>query len=377
MKTKILAILCLISCCILFSCGDDPISEQGQKEEKPGHNEENTEGDKLTTPEATIHPDSVEVRFSDIIYIDSEPLETRSSNNNDLYAVQVVKQVPMPAGDLYYFESVTSIVYAHGCFDDLSKFVIKLAKRDIYGFTVAYIPNGKNVLYRYPDGHYGNPCGSVWGRNGTLNEIVYNDRHGLFGLEGGVSQAKDISDYMIQSNTWNSIERYQGVVADYDPKSGEPVNIKLYRMMMGFKVDISDFHSGTVTICSIHGHKYQATPDGNGNGSIDIVIETEIMPIAGDLNSFCQDYGNPFTEENKEIFNEYIQKRINESYTQLYIIYTTDKGEEIMLYANQYFRITRNTKYNLSFSLSEAIQNGTIIPDIVDDEEMAEKDFPL
>ena len=93
----------------------------------------------LTTPhtethtEANVQSDSVLIGISPIFNISSEPMSTRASNN-DLYAVEVSKQI-------YYtnelgYDWIGTITYACGYFDDLSKAVIKLAKRDKYGVTV-------------------------------------------------------------------------------------------------------------------------------------------------------------------------------------------------------------------------------------------------
>lgn len=332
-----------------------------------------TDSDFPTDTESSIHPDSVLVSVTPSMYIDSEPLGTRASNN-DLYALQVWVQLKPENGTGYY---ISTLPYAHGYFDDLSKVVLKLAKKQTYGFTVAYIPNGKNLLYQYPDGHYGCPCHTQWGKNGALNEIVYGDEFELTGLGGGVTQAKGVASYRVEDNAWNSIERYQGVVVDFDPNASSTVNIKLYRMMIGFKLDISDFHSGVVTIRGTHGYSYNAYPDGNGNGALDIVIETESMLIAADIGMYGQIYPDDPNCENKEQLNEYIQSRLDGGTTQVHITYTTDKGEIINLYNNLYFAYNRNTKYKFSFSLSDAIQNGGIAAEIVEDGDMKEEDFPL
>ena len=76
-------------------------------------------------------------------------------------------------------------------------------------------------------------------------------------------------------------------------------------------------------------------------------------------------------------FSEAIERHINEGNTPLCISYTTDDNKEITLYSNTYFSYTRNTKYKLSFSLSDAIANGGITANIVEDEEMGEEEFPL
>lgn len=367
---KFLALIVTLSMCAFLctNCSEKdentttpPIEQPEEKpEEKPSE---------PPAPESNIHPDSVIVGVNPIIHIDSEPLSTRVSNN-DLYAVQVWQKIPT-TNDVDFSWTEFSI-YAHGYFDDLSKAVIKLAKRYNYGFTIAYIPNGKELLHQYPDGVYGAPCYNSYGKNGALNEFVYGDEFQLAHIESGAAQVKGIEDWKIQSNGWSPIERYQGVVVDFNPNTESTVNIKLYRMMIGFKLDISDFHTGIVTIRGVHGHKYHAYPDGNGNGTLDIIIETETMPTASNINHY---YENQWHGEGD--IEYYTNLILHNGTTQVHISYENDEGETIELYQNMYFEYTRNTKYKLSFSLSDAIRNGGISAEVVEDEEMSEEEFPL
>ncbi len=357
MKTKSLISICLLcSSILLFSCGGSSPVEPDLPETP-----------ELSTPE--ISADTVEVSVKSAIHIDSEPLSTRSSIN-DLYAIQVWQKVPTT--NEVGFSWTECWTYAHGYFDDLSKAVIKLAKRYKYGITIAYIPNGKNLLHQYPDGVYGAPCYNAFGENGALNELVYGDGFALMHIDSGGTQVKGIDDYKIQSNGWSPIERYQGVVVDFDPNTESTINIKLYRMMIGFKLNISDFNNGVVTISGVHGHQYHAYPDGNGNGTLDIVIETDVMPTAANILGAYekQTYGEYDLEY-------YTNLMLHNNTTQVHISYTNEEGETINLYRNQYFEYTRNTKYTLSFSLSDAIRNGGISAEVVEDEEMSEGEFPL
>ncbi len=357
MKTKSLISICLLcSSILLFSCGGNSPVEPDLPEIP-----------ELPTPE--INADTVEVSVKSAIHIDSEPLSTRSSIN-DLYAIQVWQKVPTTNEVGYSWTEC--FTYAHGYFDDLSKAVIKLAKRYKYGITIAYIPNGKNLLHQYPDGVYGAPCYNAFGENGALNELVYGDGFALMHIDSGGTQVKGIDDYRIQSNGWSPIERYQGVVVDFDPNTESTINIKLYRMMMGFKLNISDFNSGVVTIRGMLGHQYHAYPDGNGNGTLDIVIETDAMPTAANILGAYE----------KQMYGEYdleyyTNLMLHNNTTQVHISYRNEEGETIELYRNMYFEYARNTKYKLSFSLSDAIRNGGISAEVVEDEEMSEEEFPL
>ena len=364
MKTKSLIFICLLcSSILLFSCGESSPVDPDLPEIP-----------EFSTPE--ISGDSVIVSMSPYIHIDTEPLSSRASNN-DLYALQVIQQIP--AKNELGYEFTEDKAYAHGYFDDISKIVIQLAKRYNYSFSLAYIPNGKNLIYQYPEGYYGLPCVNLYGKNGDLNEIIYGDGFKLDGIGSGATQTKDISSSLLIDNSFSPIERYQGMVVNFNPNKQTSVHIDLYRMMMGFQLNISDFYSGVITLwAGDNGHKYRIYPDGDGNGFLDIVIETPGMPNASSIIwEWNYDYDN-----NKDVitdstdFSEAIERHINEGNTSLCISYTKD-NKEITLYSNTYFSYTRNTKYKLSFSLSDAIANGGITANIVEDEEMAEKEFPL
>lgn len=369
MKKFLVLIVTLSMCAFLCTnCSEKdentttpPIEQPEEKpEEKPSE---------PPAPESNIHPDSVIVGVNPIIHIDSEPLSTRSSIN-DLYAIQVWQQVP--STNEVGFSWTECFTYAHGYFDDLSKAVIKLAKKYKYGITIAYIPDGKNLLHQYPDGVYGAPCYNAFGVNGALNELVYGDGFALMHIDSGGTQVKGIDDYRIQSNGWSPIERYQGVVVDFDPNTESTINIKLYRMMMGFKLNISDFNTGVVTIRGMLGHQYHAYPDGNGNGTLDIVIETDVMPTSANILWAYEQ--QMYGEYDLEYYTNLL---LHNNTTQVHISYRNEEGETIELYRNLYFEYTRNTKYKLSFSLSDAIRNGGIAAEVVEDEEMGEEEFPL
>ena len=248
MKTKSLLSICLIcSSIFLFSCGgSSPV-----------------EPDLPDTPEPPIpeiSTDTVEVSVKSAIHIDSEPLSTRSSIN-DLYALQVIQQIP--AKNELGYEFTEDKAYAHGYFDDLSKIVIQLAKRYNYSFSLAYIPNGKNLIYQYPEGYYGLPCVNLYGKNGDLNEIIYGDGFQLDGIGSVSTQTRDISSSLLIDNSFSPIERYQGMVVNFNPNKQTSVHIDLYRMMMGFQLNISDFYSGVITLwAGDNGHKYRVYPDG-------------------------------------------------------------------------------------------------------------------
>ena len=313
-----------------------------------------------------ISPDSVLVSLNANIGIEKVPL-TKSGSSDDLYAVRIYQYFTGQIGE--------ARIAAYGTFDDLSKAIVKMSKKHLYGIDIAYIPNAKNLVYHSGDS-WGVPFNAVWNENGGLNEMMYPglSAEPVWGLGEGAIQEKDITDYRVQSNNWSTIQRYQGV-AFCNPAVSSSVNITLYTMMVGFRLEISDFTSGTVSIGGMHGHKYSAKPD-NGSAILDIVVCMDNLPTCSSLN-------NPDELANAQSFDsfakeymEHYSDRINPD-SPVNISYTDDGGNELVLYHNQTFNPERNTKYVLKFSLSDAIANGGISANLADEGEMGEKDFQL
>ena len=323
-----------------------------------------------------ISPDSTWVTFKPELEFGEEPL-VKSSSNNDLYVVGVTQIIP---SETYNGSKYTDYyLYAWGYFDNLDLAVFKLSKMYKYTFVMAYIPNGKNLLYKNPDGTYGHPCSTSMGENAIINNIIYGagSENNWPALEAGTSQAKNVKSYLYIDNYWNNIERYQGVVERFDPSLSSTVNIKLYRMMIAFKITVEDFTKGHIEIrgAENYSYSYKLYPSSNSNSNtLEFEIETPNMPSHGArFNNLDFNIDN-YTDAELE---EFIQDKINYGYDQVHISYIDEHGDKIALYTKYQFNYKRNTKYTLSFSLSEAIANGGITPEIVDDGEMEEAGLPL
>ena len=139
--------------------------------------------------------------------------------------------------------------------------------------------------------------------------------------------------------------------------------------MIGFKITIEDFIQGRVEIRSLNGIKYTLKPTSSGTSVLDIEIETTMMPSVGP--EFYQN-GLYFDNCTEDEINAWIMERVNYGFDQIHISYYDNKGDELKLYTHYQFQYKRNTKYILSFSLSDAISNGGISPEIVEDSEMEE-----
>ena len=361
MKTHFLSILVCFAM-MISSCNpnssDEPVVPETPEEPE--------------TPEVpVVTGDTVAVSFNlgGEINISEEPL-TRSSMN-DLYGFNVYQSMtPINIPDDVQKTSITP--YAYGYFDDLSSIMLKLAKNRYYFFEMVYIPDGKNKVHQFEDGHYGNPFECIFDespKNGALNEVMYSNKRNISMMNYGATQAKGIKDYMIQSNHFNNIERYQGVLYNFHATdNNKTVNVSLYRMMVGIKLIIDDFTKGTVTVSSTCGKKHSVSPASNSNtNTLDIVVELLDMPIVGTLfNGTDVGAMNKPIEEFTEIVNS--EKPFYDVWPgALFITYRDENSDEITLYANQLFKYKRLTKHVLQFSVSDAIANGGIQPNIKDD----------
>ena len=313
---------------------------------------------------SVANSDTISVSFllGGEINISQEPLGRAASN--DLYGLNVFQSIH-PATEF----NMNLSKYAYGYFDNLNSVTLKLAKDRYYFFELVYIPDGKSKVYQYSDGHYANPFESIFADNpinGKLNEIMYSTKCNLSMLDCGATQAKGITDYKVQSNGFNTIERYQGTLWNFHATDdNKNVSINLYRMMVGIKLIVDDFTEGQVCVSGTHSKKHILKPTQNSTTNIlDIVVELPQMPsieFVTLLGEYVNDSGT---------FQEIISKEqpfLDEQESGMYVTYTDKDGNEISLYSNVYFNYKRLTKHVLQFSVSEAIANGGITPEIKDD----------
>lgn len=304
------------------------------------------------TPAPSVTSDTITASFrlGGEILQSQEPLNSRAFSSNDLFGVNVYQSMQSDKSSIYN--------YAYGYFDDLNSVVLKLAKNRYYHFEVVYIPNGKNLIHQYADGHYANPFECIFSQNvynGKLNEVVYSTENSLSMLNYGASQGKGITDYRIQANQFNKIERYQGLAWNFHATDdSKVVSVNLYRMMVGLKLIVDDFTEGEIIVSSDYGIKYTLKPAANSTTNIlDIVVELPSMPTIAMGESEATD-------------DAATDKPFSESIGGLLISYKDKDGKEITLYSNRSFRFKRMTRHVLQFSLSDAIANGGISPELKD-----------
>ena len=355
-------VCCLLFMAVLLGCsknGNEPISQTPD----PG---------KTELP--SLSADSVLVSFKlggDFKYTEED---LSRSTSNDLYAVRVY-QSQKELTTLEVLQNVTT--YATGYFDTPSNVVLKLAKNRYYHFEMAYIPNAKNLIHQFPEGHYGIPFYAPYSNKKLhINEFLYTtvQEDGVWAT--AASQGKGISYYRMQESDFNTIERYNGLLWNSTPDQSE-VKINLYKMMVGLKLIVTDFTEGSIVLQSVHGHKYSLKPaSDNSTNILDVTVCLMMLPQIIDAHNHLN-----LDEQTDEAFREMIKREKpfgDESWGNIQIHYVDKDGDDIVLYNNQNFLFKRNKKHVLEFSVSDAIENGMLKPNVVDEgDEMEETGWDM
>ncbi len=258
-----------------------------------------------------------EIEFS------TEPL-SKAASSDDLYGINIYQSDEKFTIDSY------PINYAYGIFDDLNNITVSLIKGKYYHFEMTYIPNGKNIIHKKTGTNtYGSPFYSLFEpHEGEFNEFVYSDKKFWYMMKFGGVQEVGTTDYMIQSNLFNSVERYQGVLYNFYATPEDPIaKINLYRMMVGFKLIINDFTKGTITLKCDNGHSYTiSAPKGSSTATLEQIVEMPCMPMVnletGELGSRVGFVG--WTQD----YIEAEQSFPDDQYYSLYIKYTDNDGGE-------------------------------------------------
>lgn len=327
--------LLLALCAVTFSCskGSDPSIE----------------------PEPLPSEERVEVTFNlgGEIEFSIEPL-SKATSSDDLYGINIYQ-----SDDKFTIGS-SPISYAYGIFDDLSDITVSLLKGKYYHFEMTYIPNGKNLVHKdATTNNYGSPFYCLTAdHNGEFNKFVYADTHNWYMMCYGGVQKVGVTDYMIQSNLFNDVERYQGVLYNFYATPEDPIaKINLYRMMVGFKLIINDFTEGTVILKSSNGYSYSVSaPKGSSTATLEQVVELPMMPMVN-LSTGSEGGRVGFIGWNQD-FIEAEQPFPDEQYYGLYITYSDKDGGEKSLYNNYQFIYRRLKTHVLEFSLPEMIDGG-------------------
>lgn len=299
-----------------------------------------------------VESDSVLVSFAPQS-LEWEVSPMSRASNDDLYAVVIYQS------NTEIDKHGTEVQSALTLFDDPNLISLKLAKNQYYHFVMTYIPNGKNVIEKIGDG-WGAPFILTKEPDLTpeLNTVVYkNVNYSNIGFVAASSQAKGITESLDGYNTINEVLRYMGSYRNFKPtENNQKIPIELYRWQYGIKINVTDFKEGKLIYQSIldrNSRSLTLQSNASGTGTMEYILE---YPI--DTNIFCM-----FEYENASEFAE--NYRFGDNMT---IIWETPEKEEITLWSSwgQSFPFKRMKMHTLEFSLSDAIANGGISPDLME-----------
>ena len=153
-----------------------------------------------------------------------------------------------------------------------------------------------------------------------------------------------------------------GRYTNYMPEdNNNKIPIELYRWQYGIRIKATDFKSGTITLQAQDYRNTIVSMQSNSSGisSIELYLEYPANFYEGQFLGYDESYA----------------KKVGPSDIGIYHI--TSDGDEIPLWFNRNFPFKRMKMYNLEFSLSDAMTNGGIAPDVVEaaDESMEEVEW--
>ena len=301
-----------------------------------------TEPPVITPPVAIGDSVTVSFKFTGDVDFCTSPMSRVAQSADDLYGLQVYT---MNTGTSYNINT-----YAYGYFDNVDDIKVRLSGIQKYGFTLTYIPNGKNIIYKYPDGHYGRPFASLFHEsyNGAINTIRYSTTAGLDQL--GSCAAQTTSSYK-EGNSLVEVERYQGAVGYVDPRKTNIIEIPLYKQMYGLKIVAKDFTEGSIHI---------KTFDGTTKG-----------PIYPETNTTTTEHSwifqLPYMPDCYDAVNGEPRQEVN-----LGIYYRDNDGNETPLFSKM-ITVERNVMHTFTFSVGDILYGG-VKPTYKEDGEMQEKE---
>ena len=361
MKYKIFNLFIITIMCVMgfisTSCSEDPFEDLNPPvQETPvtppedPEPEPNPEPEPDTPDEPTISSDSVMVSLAlSSLEWDVSPMSRAS--NDDLYGF-IVYQSKDSLG-----QSPTTQV-ATGLYDNPNLITMKLAKEQFYHFVMIYMPNGKNLVESAGPGKWYEPFAISWddGAVPELNTVVYKRAYNTVGFV-------DHNTFPVggtRATIMNTVLRYHGVCANFKPDdSNNKASIKLYRWQYGVRITITDFYQGSVVMrpCDNTGAKVVIESNSTGTSVLECNLQFPIYNRGGDMlrygdaGLFAEEYDN---------FVEGVE-----------IVYVTPENEEILLWTSGYldYPFKRMRMHSLEFSLSGAITNGGLQPELVETED--------
>ena len=338
------------------------------------------------------------------VVLSEEPLtKSIATSPDDLWGFQVYQYPDSVAGENATF---SGIEYMCGYYDCLDSIKMPLVKGKWYGFTLTYIPNGKNII-AINEGIYGSPFNRYVSSGKKLNILYYGEKISNL-YYGEVSLG--VGNYGAFENFYfSSVERYQGVKWNvYATDSTTTIAINLYRMMTGVKIVAEDFTSGTILVKgadsggnlsysvdhvfipamdTIVATRDTIMPDSTvvtlsdtiiqvaKESILDITVQTPCMPMVNANYSHSLAVRGDFR---KKIMEE--QPFVDEQEGALQVVYKDTTGVEVSLYSNNKFEFKRLTKQVIKLNVADILnKEAGFEPDIKDDPStpMEEEDVNL
>lgn len=182
--------------------------------------------------------------FDGDLDISQEPL-TKAGETNNLWWFQIYS-TPAAGGN--------STPYAYGVFDKQENMTVKLAEGYTYYISASLIKDGKDKVFARGDTLYGYPitdhdpypyqndkylCKITNGFVLTTDKTVYPSKT-------AVCMKDNTGSYYLLDCPF--IDRYYGVVKGYVPVANGKIAINMYRMQMGYRVEVQPFESGSVVV---------------------------------------------------------------------------------------------------------------------------------
>ncbi len=193
--------------------------------------------------------------------------ETRAGNTKTIYGINVE----------YYKNGTRQGYYAYGLFDDMSTATITLIGGYTYTFTCSIVRSAGNSLWYGPYSYnsfsgYANPFQlDNSASTQCQNKFVEGTGNYLSGLGSGTAVVKSSTETSGYTSLKNpSLERYYGVLADFNPATdGTKVIIPVNKAYFGCKLILKGVKNGVLsTSCNTDGFGFlSASTTKNDNVS--------------------------------------------------------------------------------------------------------------
>lgn len=160
------------------------------------------------------------------------------ANNNGLYGIQVYRN---DIGLLASKDDPLSIgiPICYGVFDNINDIEIVLSKKYSYNIEVTYIPNGDDIIYKYPSGCYELPFNETNWTPTKINTVYYSEVNYLYGLDFLNVNSYDNTD-RLYGYYRDNIDYYYGCVLNFIPSDNAIISVNLKNMIWGLTLEANN-----------------------------------------------------------------------------------------------------------------------------------------